>query len=55
MFYCKNNECEKKDCPYHSTNLKSLAYKDELYHLEGNPLFCKKKDWNNNQVKEDDK
>lgn len=51
--YCKKLMCELKDCPRHYKNIKPTDMNITIAHLEGNPLYCIKRDWNNNQYKEE--
>lgn len=53
LLYCKNPECDVKDCIYDIGRLDPRTYgRCVVGHLEGNPLYCKKPDWNGNQFKE---
>lgn len=47
---CKNPNCEVKDCIYHHETLKDYSIPHNVVHLEENPLYCKKANWNRNQA-----
>lgn len=52
MTYCKNLECDIMECTRNYKHLEDYALEHKMAHLEGNPLFCKKVNWNGYQVKE---
>lgn len=51
--YCKNFDCKCEDCPGHYTRIDPMNRDVTLVHLEGNPMYCIKRDWNDNQYKEE--
>ena len=50
--YCTNDKCTIKTCVRNPKNIKQHGIHHSFAHLEGNPLYCPKKDWNGYQVKE---
>ena len=60
--HCNYTTCKHDDCPHHIANAGEEALKDYIngnrenfVHLEGNPMYCKKNDWNGYQVKQEKK
>lgn len=50
--YCTNEKCPLTDC-WRNPKGKTLPKQAGFAHLEENPLYCKKSNWNRNQYKED--
>ena len=47
---CNNLNCDAKDCVYHHNTLQNYSTDHKVSaHLEENPLYCKKSNWNRNQ------
>lgn len=46
---CTNARCNVKDCPHNVANAKQGATYG-FAHLENNPLYCNKNNWNGYQV-----
>ena len=49
---CKTLDCEKKDCIYHHETLTNYNIPHSVVHLEDNPLYCTKGNWNGNQYQD---
>ena len=54
--HCDFTACKLDDCPHHICNAGEEILKDyqngireNFAHLEGNPIYCKKTEWNGNQ------
>ena len=49
MTLCKKFNCKNKDCKRHPDLWAHSEPPHNFVHLEGNPMYCKKNDWNGNQ------
>ena len=49
MTLCKKFDCEIKGCKRHPDIWAHSEPPHNFVHLEGNPMYCKKNDWNGNQ------
>jgi hypothetical protein len=52
-FYCNKLDCDVTSCIHNPKNFTNHGEPYDLVHLEDNPLYCTKPNWNGYQVKEE--
>lgn len=50
--YCEKTDCDIMTCVRNRKHINEDYSPYAVAHLEGNPMYCKKNDWNGNQYKE---
>lgn len=50
LVYCKKRDCDVMDCSRNPKNVEDFGALMQFAHLEENPLYCKKANWNRCKV-----